>query len=85
MKYWMLQNRNKESDPEKYALKLKVHQEGVRHCQYSTNGTKVLSCASLEVKVRSLTCTCMNVSITCTGRGRGIVDLHVHAMHTITS
>lgn len=48
---YIVQLRNKESDPEKYALKLRVHQEGVRHCQYSTDGTKVLSCASLEVKV----------------------------------
>lgn len=54
MKFGTLQPRNKESDPEKYALKLKVHQEGVRHCQYSADGTKVLSCASLEVKVGTL-------------------------------
>lgn len=52
---YIVQLRNKESDPEKYALKLRVHQEGVRHCQYSTDGTKVLSCASLEVKVSILT------------------------------
>lgn len=36
-------------------LKLRVHQDEVRHCQYSVDGTKVLSCASQEVKVGALT------------------------------
>ena len=44
---------NKESDPEKYALKLKLHQGGVRRCQYSGDGSKVVSCSSGgDVKVR---------------------------------
>ena len=42
---------NKDSDPEKYALKLKLHNEGVNSCQYSEDGEKVLSCAGTEVKV----------------------------------
>ena len=36
---------NKESDPEKYVLKLKVHRAGVKRCQYSRDGTKVISCS----------------------------------------
>lgn len=44
---------NKESDPEKYALKLKLHQGGVRRCQYSGDGSKVVSCSvEGDVKVR---------------------------------
>ena len=42
---------NKESDPEKYALKLKLHNEGVTSCQFSEDGEMVLSCAGTEVKV----------------------------------
>ena len=46
---------NKESDPEKYALKLKLHQGGVRRCQYSGDGSKVVSCSvEGDVKVRSM-------------------------------
>ena len=48
---WCSLFSNKESDPEKYALKLKLHNEGVRRCQYSEDGTKVLSCAASETKV----------------------------------
>ena len=43
---------NKESDPEKYALKLKQHSGGIHHCQYSCDGSRVLSCSSMgDVKV----------------------------------
>ena len=42
---------NKESDPEKYALKLKLHDEGVNRCQYTEDGEKVISCSGMEVKV----------------------------------
>ena len=46
---------NKESDPEKYALKLKLHRGGVRSCQYAQDGTSVISCSSEgEVKVHKL-------------------------------
>jgi apoptotic protease-activating factor len=37
---------NKESDPEKYVLKLKMHRAGVKKCQYSRDGTKILSCSN---------------------------------------
>lgn len=48
----LLSASNKESDPEKYVLKLKLHRGGVRHCQYSVDGSKVVSCSSEgEVKV----------------------------------
>ncbi len=45
---------NKDSDPEKYALKLKVHNDGVSSCRFSGDGEKVLSCAGTEVKVCEL-------------------------------
>ena len=37
---------NKDSDPEKYVLKLKVHRGGVKKCQYSKDGLKVISCSN---------------------------------------
>ena len=37
---------NKESDPEKYVLKLKIHKAGVKRCQYSKDGRKVVSCST---------------------------------------
>jgi len=43
---------NKLSDPEKYSLKLKLHHDGVQKCRFSEDESKVLSCASNEVKVR---------------------------------
>ncbi len=45
---------NKESDPEKYALKLKMHHGGVRRCQYTQDGTRVVSC-STEGDVKACT------------------------------
>ena len=36
---------NKESDPEKYVLKLRLHRAGVKKCQYSRDGSKVVSCS----------------------------------------
>lgn len=51
--HWPYPYSNKESDPEKYVLKLRVHEEGISSCQFSKNGDKVLSCAGTEVKVRA--------------------------------
>ena len=47
---------NKESDPEKYVLKLRVHRAGVKKCQYSRDGGKVVSCShDCGVKVYTAT------------------------------
>ncbi len=42
---------NKDSDPEKYALKLRLHEEGVSHCEFTDDEDKVISSAGMEVKV----------------------------------
>ena len=53
---------NKESDPEQYALKLKLHAGGVHRCQYSRDGSRVLSCSSMgDVKVKRSVCVCVVV------------------------
>ena len=44
--YLVLLSSNKESDPEKYVLKLKLHRAGVKKCQYSRDGLKVVSCSN---------------------------------------
>ena len=49
---------NKESDPEKYVLKLKLHEEGISCCRFTKDGNNVLSCGGTEVKVQ---CVCMFV------------------------
>ena len=54
MYMYMYLHSNKESDPEKYVLKLKVHRAGVKMCQYSRDGGKVISCSNdFGVKVQS--------------------------------
>ena len=45
---------NKDSDDEKYSLKLKVHTDGVSSCRFSGDGEKVLSGAGTEVKVNDI-------------------------------
>ena len=42
---------NKESDPEKYALTLKLHDCTVISCQYTEDEEKVISCSLMEMKV----------------------------------
>ena len=60
---YMFTCSNKESDPEKYVLKLKLHRGGVKKCQYSRDGGKVVSCSndsSVKVHVYAYV-RCINV------------------------
>ncbi len=61
--YLYCPHSNKQSDPEKYALKLKLHHHGVASCTFSSDESKVLSCAGNEVKVRQITPSCTIMTI----------------------
>ena len=55
---------NKESDPEKYVLKLKIHRAGVKKCQYSGDGNKVISCSN-DSGLKVCKTKCLNIFTCC--------------------
>lgn len=63
MSFFLFSLSNKESDPEKYVLKLKVHEEGVTSCQFTKDGDRVLSSGGTEVKVSVCLSVCRPVCL----------------------